>query len=284
MALRVRNQLEEGKQEVLKPSEYSQLLQNEKHPAFDIDDNTSYIPRSITYEDIDRAVFNELDQKFVINGKPVKIILLDAPYQNQINQAPHLTDNVPKHANTFLSYPYITFWRNGSIKKYRVSPSNRGVAYSIPKYKKDKGGLVYEQYTMLPPRREILSYEIKFYSMFRGHINQIQEQVLEYFKNKYNTVTCDGERFTIYPNDMESPVSIDASQRGDSPLQSAYVLTLDVKVDCYLRDASQVQVREVPARLALSFSKYNKEAGNNFNIAVDEFTPEGHNKLDHDVI
>ncbi len=164
-----------------------------ENPSHLVDDATDFVFRPIGYENIDQAVFNEFNKRFKIRDKQLGLIQLDAEVASTIFQSHEQINNYKKYINL----PYFTVWRSKSSPLYRVSPSYKPIIYSIPKTKPQ--GVVYEEWITPPPQLQKLSYVFKFLSNYRASVNEHEEQMMRYFKNKRNIIVLDKERFEIQP-------------------------------------------------------------------------------------
>jgi hypothetical protein len=209
------------------------------NPSHLVDDNSNFVLRDITLEDIDKAVWESFHRKIIIAGKPLNLIPLDADIASFKHQIP---DQFGKDG--YIKFPYFTLWRNNTSPLTRTSPSNKPLIYVIPKTKAQ--GVVYEEYIMPPPQLLKATYTMKFTTTLRENINTFEEFMLEYFKNKRNIIIVDNERFEIQPENSEKPNDLEVVEREGANGMTLYTLTYEVGVICYLRDMSQVQKRERP--------------------------------------
>lgn len=223
--------------------EYPQVVTNYNetslnNPSHFPDEFSNFVLRPITYENLDEAVFNEFHNRWKINNKQMPILLLDAevaslPAQNYMSF---------DHVKGYLNLPYFTMWRSSVKPLYRTSPSNKPVIYAIPK--KKENGIVYEEWISPAPKMESLQYTFKFMSVYRDHINQFENHMNEYFKNKRNLIVLDWERFEIMPADQNERGTLEVVDREGVNGQSLYVLTYELNLIAYTRRMEDIQKRE----------------------------------------
>ena len=220
-----------------------------ENPSHLVDDATNFVFRPIGYENIDQAVFLEFNKRFKIKGKSLGLIQLDAEVASTIFQNHEQLNSYKKYINL----PYFTVWRSKSSPMYRVSPSYKPIIYSVPKTKAQ--GVVYEEWITPPPQLQKLSYTFKFLSNYRSNVNEHEEQMMHYFKNKRNIIIVDQERFEIMPADSETIGTLDTIERENVENQTLFVLTYELDVWCYIRKLEDVQKREKPNRISMQIKE-----------------------------
>ena len=209
------------------------------NPSKQVDKHTSYIPRPISLENIDEAVFRTFNRRFTIGKSPLEIILLDAEVAAYKFQHPEGFDPTKE----FLNLPYLIMWRDSTIPLFRTSPSYKFICYTVPTQKPQ--GLVYEEYLCPAPVFSKFPYTFKFLTTFRDHSNQMESYMLNYFKNKRNLIILDGERFEIMPASKDVLGSLEIIDR-EGQGRTLYVTTYSLDVVGYIRDAKDIQKRERP--------------------------------------
>jgi len=230
---------------------------------------TNFNLKSISLENIDQSVFREFDQRFLINNRPMPLILLDAEYSSVQQQNYVQFDQ----SQGFLNLPFFTFYRKDSKTQWRTNPGYKQVIYSIPK--KKANGIVIEDYITEPPVHRILYYELSFISNYREHTNKIDEQMTDYFRNKRNIIIHDGERFVIGPTEQGTIGEVELINREDVEQRTLYLTTYNLRLWCYTRDLSKMQKIERPNQVSLNLvvsdSKCSFETKNVYNINQYEF-------------
>lgn len=221
-------------------SNYNQT--SDLNPSHLVDENSDFILRPITLENIDQAVWESFNRRFTVGEKLLNLIPLDADVAAFKFQTPAQFDE----QKGYLNFPYFTMWRTGTSPEanIRVSPAHKPSIYTIPRKKAQ--GIVYDEYIMPAPQLLRAAYTFKFVTTYREHTNEFEQQMLQYFKNKRNLVIVDNERFEIMPADATAPSALEVADRDGSQGYSLYVLTYELAVVCYLRDISQIQKRERP--------------------------------------
>jgi hypothetical protein len=213
---------------------------NDLNPSHLVDENTNFFLRPITLENIDQSVFETLHRRFKIAQKPLNLIPLDAELASMRFQNPQSFDSLKQ----YLNLPYFTMWRTQVSQITRSSITNRPTIYIVPTKKPQ--GTVYTEYIVSPPPILKLSYTFKFVTTYREYLNEMETQMLEYFRNKRNVVIYDNERFEIMPNDPLQLGLLDTVDRAGATGQTLYVLTYELQVIAYTRDPSTILKRERP--------------------------------------
>jgi hypothetical protein len=232
-------------------STYNQT--NPLNPSHFVDANTDFFLRPITLENIDQAVFEALHRKFTVAQKPLNLIPLDAELASMRFQNPQSFDTLKQ----YLNLPYFTMWRTQMQQIVRSSNTNRPTIYVVPTHKPQ--GTVYTEYIMPPPPMIKLSYTFKFVTTYREYLNELEQQFLEYFKNKRNVIVMDNERFEIMPNEQFILGALDTVDREGATGQTLYVVTYELQVIAYTRDITQILKRERPNLLNVRLSERSGE-------------------------
>jgi hypothetical protein len=158
------------------------------------DSKTKYLPRTILLEDIDRAVFNYVNEdgmKAVIDGKIVPTFYLDNDRWGEFSKTWKFMDddnNVPT--------PYITVRRIDKSKgtrlgtKHRI-PQPRNFRYvNVPIL--DEGQVIYLMFKMPQPTNVDMTYEVALFTKYRVDVNLYDEQVLKNFASSQDYVNING--------------------------------------------------------------------------------------------
>lgn len=199
-----------------------------------------HTPSTITLEDVDQGLWIEFNKRFVIMGKQMPLIPGDAEVTSIHMQNFEQFDM----EKGYLNGPFLIFTRTSTEKKFRTNPGYKKVLYTVPKMKAQ--GVVIEEYIGEGPINYELVYDFKFVSNFREAMNQMEEQLNNYFRNKRNIFTVNNERFSIGPTDQGKIGDLEMVNKEDGSQRTLYVLNFRLKVWCYTFDASKVQKRERP--------------------------------------
>lgn len=158
------------------------------------DKKTNYLPRTILFEDLDRAVYdyvNEYNMKLTLDNKSVPTFYLDNDRWGEFSKTWKFMDN-DKNVPT----PYITTRRIDKQVGTRL-----GVKHRIPQPRSfrymnvpimDEGEVIYLQMKMPEPVNVDLIYEVALFSKYRVDVNVYDEQVLKNFASRQEYVWIKG--------------------------------------------------------------------------------------------
>jgi len=218
------------------------------HPSRKTDRNSSFILRDISLENIDQLVYKEFNRKFNLAGNPIDLILLDTEVSAYKQLHPEAFDKVKE----YLALPWFLVWRGAAKPLFKVNPAKKDVIYSIPTMKPQ--GLVYEEYVAPAPIYMKFPYTFKFLTAFRENTNQVETQIIEYFKNRRNVLIQDGERFEIKMVDKDALGELVVADR-EGTGRTLYTMTYQLEVIGYLRDSKLTQKREAINSITIDLSE-----------------------------
>ena len=214
-----------------------------------VDVPTNFVLSAITLEDIDQAVYQEFNNRFVIMGKQLPIWSGDA----ETTSLPMMNYEGYDAEKGFMAWPFFIFTRTATDKKMRTNPAYKQVIYQVPMQKPQ--GIVIEEYVAEGPIEYELVYDFKFVTYFRQGANELEEQMNYYFRNKRNIIVLDNERFSIGPANGDKLCEIQLVNRDDGSQMTMYVLTFTLKMWCWTRGGvNTTQKRERPNSYTISFS------------------------------
>jgi hypothetical protein len=225
---------------------------------------TNFNLKSISLEDCDQAVFTEFNNRFLIAENLMPIVLLDAELASMKEQNYKQYDKDKE----YLNGPFLTMYRKESKPKYRTNPTTKKVIYAIPVQKEN--GVVFEEYIYDGPLAYDLIFDFKFITNYREYSNKFEEQFRYYFRNKRNIIIVNNERFSIGPVSYDNFSSLELVNRDAVDQRTMYVTTYELKLECFVRDLSNMQKRERPNRYKIDF-QVQDEKGSTAIKTVEEF-------------
>lgn len=209
------------------------------NPSRLTDENSNFVLRPITLENLDECVYNTFNKRFTIAGKQVTLIELDAEVASMRFENPEMFDKVKQ----YLNLPYFTMWRqDAGTQLFRTSPSFKPIIYCIPKWKPQ--GLVYEEWITPAPIFYKFPYTFLFMTTYREYCNEFEQYMMDYFKNKRNIILLENERFEIMPVNKNKIADLEVVDRESKSGQSLYKLTYNLELVAYTRRAEDIQKRE----------------------------------------
>lgn len=140
---------------------------------------TTIYPRSITFEDIDRSVFDWFNGRDIIIGDvEVPAFFLSPEKWAEFKQQWQYMD-----ADHKVAFPYITVRRvNFSLGQQPIKgriPGKKFTTYKLPVY--TPAGPTMKHYKVPQPIKVDLDYEIRVLSLYIADINVINETLIRHF-------------------------------------------------------------------------------------------------------
>jgi len=218
------------------------------------DEKTKYLPRTITFEDMDQSVFdfvNEGNLSLYLDGGKVPTFYLDNDRWGEFSKTWKFMDgdkNVPT--------PYITIRRTDKMKGTRIGDKSR-----IPQPRKfryadvpilDEGEIIYLRFKMPEPTNVDMSYEIALFTKYRVDINSFDEIVLKNFASKQDYVFVNNTPFPLILDGIEEANSIE-NVDGDRFFVSKYRL----KLKGFIQDEKEFEITKTFRKTKLGFSVKN---------------------------
>ena len=234
-------------------TDYPHLNSNENNSNSNSPSHLANLPtnfnlKSISLEDCDQAVYLEFNERFTIAENIMPIVLLDAELASLKDQNYKQFDKT----KDYLNGPFFTMYRKESKPKYRTNPTSKKVVAAIPVQKAN--GVIFEEYIYDGPLCYDLIYDFKFITNYREYTNKFEEQIRYYFRNRRNIIIVNNERFSIGPVDYNTFSSVDLVNRDSIEQRTLYVSTYELKLECFVRDLSNMQKRERPNKFTISFN------------------------------
>lgn len=214
-------------------------------------ENQANFPKTVTYEDIDKCVFDFVDKCFCLelNGKRFPTYKL---FSNQrISEYGQNWKEVDDKGNIEINFKTLTRDNNPqkgtmygdsfNIPTEILYPIFRNVTYD------DNGDEIIEQYSMKQPYVVDLLYTITVFTSSYKILNEMNEKVLAEFK---------GFEKYVFPNGYSMPMTLDSIE-DESEYQiddrKYYAQSYKIKLLGYLIRQEDYVVQKVPSRKNMSF-------------------------------
>lgn len=230
-----------------KKKERDQAFENSAMNLQATDQPSNFVQSTITLEDIDKAVYREFNSRFKIMGQEQKLFIGDA----DTSSLPMMNFESFDQDKGFLRWPFLIYTRTDSKKQFRTNPAYKMVNFAIPIKKAQ--GIVFEEYITEGPVNWVLTYEFTFVTYFREAINQLEEQVNFYFRNKGNIIVHDSQRYSIRPENQDQICDLNMVNRNTASDATMYIMKFKCKVYCWTRNMETVQKRERPNSYTIDF-------------------------------
>ena len=217
----------------------------------DTDEKTKYLPRTILFEDLDRAVFEYVKDgklQLAIDGKKVPAFYLDNDRWGEFSKTWKFADddkNVPT--------PYITVRRTNKTPGTRIGnkariPQPRKFRYmDVPILDNDE--VIYLRFKMPEPTNVDMMYEVSLFTKYRVDVNLYDQQVLKNFASKQDYVFVNGTPFPLMLDTIEEANSIENID-GDR----FYVSKYTTKVLGFIQDEEEFEITKTLRKTKISYA------------------------------
>lgn len=210
---------------------------------------TNFNLAAISLMDIDMGVWQEFNNRFVINDKNMALMIGDA----ETTSLPMMNYENFDQDKGFLNWPFFVYTRTDTKKMLRTNPSFKQVLFAVPVMKPQ--GIVIEEYISEGPINYELLYDFVFVTYFREEANDMEQQINHYFRNKRNVIVVCNERFSIGPASQDQVCTLEMVSRNDASQMTMYVLTIKLKMWAWTRRGTEdMQKRERPNNFSVNFS------------------------------
>lgn len=215
------------------------------------DVKTKYLPRTISFEDLDQALFDYVNMdglKLTIDNEIVPTFYLDNDRWGEFSKTWKFMDN-DKNVPT----PYITVRRINKQKGTRL-----GTKHRIPQPRKfrylnvpilDEGEVIYLLFKMPEPTNVDLVYEISLFTKYRVDVNQYDEQVLKNFASHQDYLFVNGNPIPITFEGFAESNPIENID-GDRYFVSKYA----IKVMGFLQDEKEYEISKSVRKTKIGYT------------------------------
>lgn len=231
--------------------------------------NAISTPKTLEYEDIDKSVFDFVDNtlSFIINNKKIPTFTL---YSNQrFSEYSQMWEYTDENGNLYLNFKTVNRDNNptfGSNQGNNTTiPGRRKILISQRSIIDDNGNECYEIYSMQQPYTVDLYYNISFVTTTNENINYFNQKVNELFSSK---------QFYIRPNEYYIPLVIDDIK--DETIYSIserkfFVQTIKIKAMAYIIGKDFFEVKRFPKTINI-YDEFKNKKRNNSCVEIEEYT------------
>lgn len=214
-----------------------------------IDKNKQFLPRSVDLTDLDEGFVNfvESDLGIVIDGEKVPVNFLTLQRWNEFARTWQNTD---KYKN--LKIPFISVVRRpnpetGTNPADFKIPVRKNFPYmTIPVWDGNRKGA--DIYSIPNPVGVDMIYTVRLFSYKMRELNKLHQKVLQTFASAQAYVNIKGHYFPILLESMG-----DESQIDNLEGKRFYVQTYEMKLQGYLVDSEEFDVKPAVSRAFVSF-------------------------------
>jgi len=181
----------------------------------------TYFPRSIGFEDIDKAVYDWFNTRDIeIDGTKTPVFYLTHEKWGEFKKQWQYQDE-----DGLVNMPFITIRRTalarGRDGQGRVPQPRRFTTYKVPVYAET--GTTYRHYRVPQPVRVDMSYEIRVLTHYISDINKINEEIITHFASIQSYINLDGHTMPMTIENIGDESSDTASE--ERILQTLYSVT-----------------------------------------------------------
>jgi hypothetical protein len=213
-----------------------------------LEKNKQFLPRTVDFEDLDKGFidFVNNDLGIVIKGEDVPVHALSLQRWNEFAKT---WGNSDKYGN--MKIPFVSV-----VRKPDAQPGTNPVDFKIPVRKNfpymnipvwngNRKGM--DIHTIPNPVGADLTYTVRFFSYRQRELNKFTQRVLQTFASAQAYINVKGHYFPILLENIG-----DESQITDINAKRFYVQTYEMKLQGYLVDSEEFEVKPAVTRALIS--------------------------------
>lgn len=218
-------------------------------------DKAPIIPKPLEYDDIDKAVFEFVDEKIdiAIDGKLIPTFTL---YSNQrFSEYSQTWQHTDENGNLYLNFKLLNRDKDPSFG------GNQGELWNIPGNRRytilqrevldDNGTESYEVYSMRQPFAVDLSYTITFITTNVEYLNIFNQKINKLFSARQYYVRPNGHFVPMVIDEISDETSYSISDR------KFFVQSVTIKLMAYIIEEDDFEVKKYPKRVNLNLDGDN---------------------------
>lgn len=177
-----------------------------EHLMVNSDTKTTFLPKSIGYEDLDQGIFDfvkDKDMKLIIDGKDVPAVYLTNERWAEFSKTWQYVD-----LDKNLLTPFITVLRTSEKdgtrlgKKFNFAQKRRFRYLDVPIL--DEGQVINLRFKIPEPVNVDLTYDIRFFSKYLEDMNKFDEKVRRTFPSRQAYTYVKGNPMVIVHDGEEN--------------------------------------------------------------------------------
>jgi hypothetical protein len=208
----------------------------------DIDDNGTFLPRGVMYEDMDKSFieFVDKDLQLVIDGETVPVIFLTLQRWSEFSKTWQHSDKYKD-----IKMPFITIVRqpnpqvgNNQAGLFNI-PGRRTYTYmKVPTFEGGRKGI--DVYKIPQPTSVDITYEVRLFCNRMRDLNKLNIKVVQAFNAIQYYIRVNGHPMPLLLQSIGDESNID-----DFENRRFYVQPYEIKLEGYVLDEDQFEV--IPA-------------------------------------
>jgi hypothetical protein len=203
------------------------------------DEKTTYLPKSISIEDIDIALFDKFDTgnlSLTVDGRKVPIIYMTNERWGEFEKTWQYQDG-----DKLLLTPYITVKRSnkepGTIYGGMFTVANRKTFKYVDVPTTEDGYIIFTRYKIPQPVPIDLTYDITLFSKYQEDVNKFDELMFKRFASRQEYITVNGHYFSLVREGIDITDDID-----DVDGNRLYKTTYELKTLAYLQNEDEYEI------------------------------------------
>lgn len=209
-------------------------------------DKSVVFPKPLEYDDIDKAVFefveNEID--IAVDGEKVPTYTL---YSNQrFSEYSQMWEHSDENGNLYLNFKTVNRDKNPSFG------GNQGNLWNVPGNRRytllqkdvldDNGTESIEVYSMSQPYTVDLTYTINFITVTLENLNVFNQKINKLFASRQHYIRPNGHFIPMVIDDISDETSYSISDR------KFYVQSVTIKLMAYIIEKDDFEVKRFPKK------------------------------------
>lgn len=210
---------------------------------------STYFPRTIGFEDIDKAVYDWFNTRDVkIENQMTPVFFLTHEKWGEFRKQWKYIDEDGQ-----VNMPYITIRRESIAKgdplRGRIPQPRRFTTVKVPVYAET--GTTYRHYRVPQPIKVDMSYEIRVLTHYISDINKINEVLIRHFASIQAYLDLDGHKMPMTIENIG-----DESQDLDPAAERFLQTVFSVKVAAYIIDENEFEVIDGANKVIVSIDEF----------------------------
>jgi hypothetical protein len=237
-----------------------------------INDNGTYLPKSLLHEDLDRGFLNFVkdDLQVSVDGKtiPVVDILISTQNWSQFAQTwnfSNLDKNVEPPVITTVRTPEVKF---GTLPSLKYNIPNRKQYYyaAVPNFNNGRKGM--DIYTIPQPVPVDIKYSVKIICNRMRELNKFNQKVIEKFSSRQAYTIIKGHYIPIIMDDVADESVFEMEKR------KYYIQSYNFTLQGFLIDENEFEVKPGISRaltlLEINTSKFKSKRPKDYDKNSDK--------------
>lgn len=209
------------------------------------DENTTYLPRGIKFEDIDVSFFEKVENgslSIIIDGNKIPVIYMTNERWGEFERTWQYQDD-----DKLLLTPFITIKRvnkqPGTIYGGIFTVSNRKTFNYIDVPTLEDGFYIFTRYKIPQPVAIDLTYDVTLFSKYQEDVNKFDELMMTRFSSRQEYLNVYGHYFPVIREGIEITDDVD-----DVDGNKLYKTNYEIKVMGYIQNPEEFEITKTVKR------------------------------------